>query len=73
MSEAKPSFLTSRQQREAQVSPKGRERGCPFLAPSFRQVKEGDNKKVILKLTSFIFCVPKKRTKKRQPYDIGRV
>jgi len=37
------SFFKSRQLREAQDSPKGREIGCPFLAPSFRQVKEGDD------------------------------
>jgi hypothetical protein len=42
------SFFKSRRQRDAQNSPKGRERGCPFLVPSFRQVKERKYKELIM-------------------------
>jgi hypothetical protein len=35
LSEAKPSFSTSRQLREVKGSPKSREIGYPFLASSF--------------------------------------
>jgi hypothetical protein len=63
MSEA--SFSTSRQQREAQVSPKGRERGCPFLAPSFGQTKEGEYNKFYGSLRSFSLFAQRKRTKRK--------
>jgi len=62
LSEAKPSFLPSRQQREAQGIRLWRtaQLGCRFLASSFRQVKEeGTHNTKINFIIMFLLLAPK--------------